>query len=232
MRSFGSALGPVVVSLTLTACFDPSGGGGTSDASTGPSTTEGGPPACVPGALQPCVCPGGMGNQECNAEGTAFGPCECVDSSAETGPADTTGPMTSTGPSDTTGTSTTTLADSTMGLEGSTGPSESTAGATTIGVGETGPNGSSSGGFGPLAIGEECFADADCMTGVCWDFSNYDPLCFGTACSVNCASNVECINAMAAAGAPNPGASSCGADGRCETVGTGFGIYACAAQPR
>ena len=184
MRSFGSALGLVAVSLALAACFDPSGGGGTSDASTGPSPTDGGPPACVPGALQPCVCPGGMGNQACNDEGTAFGPCECVDDSASTGSADTTGPTASTGPSDTTGPATTTPSDTTMGLEGSTGPSESTDGGTTIGVGETGPVGSSSGGFGPLNIGDECMDDAECMTGVCWDFNDYDPMCFGTACSV------------------------------------------------
>ncbi|MCA9709708.1 MAG: hypothetical protein KDK70_27970 [Myxococcales bacterium] len=221
MRRPSLAVGALLLSLGPWACFDPGGGAESSTTSTGPTTVADGPASCVPGELQPCVCPTGAGNQACNAEGTAFGPCECVGDD-ETGPSSSTGPSGSTGPSETTQ-GTTDPGDTTAG---STGPGESS-GETTMGVAETGP-GSSSGGFGPLAIGEECMQDADCMTGVCWDFSDYDPLCFGTACSLHCVSNMECVAAMTMAGAPNPGGSSCGADGRCSTLGTWCGAYACA----
>lgn len=224
MRMLVSVLGPLLASLTLTACFDPAGGGGTTEATTTDATTstEDGPPSCVPGALQPCVCPEGMSNQECNADGTAFGPCQCEDESDDLGTSDD-GTTSTTGPD---GTSSGGPGDTTMGLEGTTGPDVSTTDG-----GTTDPGGSSSDGFGPLAVGEECTSDADCMTGVCWDFSDYDPLCFGTACSVSCVSDVECVEAMTMAGAFNPMGSSCGADGRCSTLGTGFGLYACAAAP-
>ncbi|MEM7154483.1 MAG: hypothetical protein AAF799_16670 [Myxococcota bacterium] len=216
-------LGSLCVALLLGACFDPAGGG-TDDTTEGSSSTTAsndGPATCVPGQLQPCVCPNGAGNQECNTEGTAFGECICVgsDGTTTTGPAETT-----TGVSDTTSS-----ADDSTSDSGSTGSAEDSSG-TTMGLEDTGlaEESSSEGGFGPLEVGESCNDDSECMTGVCWDFSDYDPFCFGTACSVNCASDVQCVNAMAIAGAPDPSASSCGADGRCSTLGTGFGAYACA----
>ena len=229
MRMLVSVFGPLLASLTLVACFDPAGGGsGTTDATT---STDDAPATCVPGELRPCVCPEGMSNQECNAEGTAFGPCQCEGIGDETSTSDggtTSTPGTTDGTTGPGGSSSSGPGDTTMGLEGTTGPDVTTSdGGTTDPVGSS----SSGGGFGPLAIGEACTDDADCMTGVCWDFADYDPLCFGTACSLNCVSDIECVNAMALAGAPNPMASSCGFDGRCSTLGTGFGAYACAAAP-
>lgn len=214
-------LGTLTFSLVLAACFDPAGGRGggeTTEGSSGPGATDAGPATCVPGQLQVCACPDGSGNQVCNAEGTAYGPCECP-SSTTSGPSETTGSS-----SGSTGEAGTTTA------EDSTGPGATTQGeesGTSMGLGETG---SSSGGPppGPLDIGESCTDDTDCMTLVCWDFSDYDALCFGTACSVNCASDDQCFAAMSAAGAPDPSASTCGVDGRCTTLGTGFGAYACA----
>lgn len=225
MRALVSLLG-FALALALAACFDPGAGNSTSDTGSG-STTDDTP--CVPGELRPCVCPSGAGNQECNAQGSAFGPCQCLGGSGETGPA-STGPDDTTGAPASTGPASTGPGDTTLNVE-STGPGESTDEGTTIGVAETGPVGSSTGTPGPLFVGEECNSDADCMTGVCWDFSDYDPLCFGTACSVHCMSDADCFNAMAMAGAPNPAASGCGFDGRCSTLGTGFGAYACAAEP-
>ncbi len=222
-----SIIGPALASLALMACFDPGGGDGTGAGSSSTTGSDGGPVACVPGELSPCVCPTGAGNQECNAEGTAFGACECI-GSGSTGPS-------STGPGPTSSADTTTDADS------STGPSDSTTGGessgTTMGVSGPGSSsGSSSDGgpgdtgpLGPMQVGEDCMSDADCVTGVCWDFNDYDPFCFGSACSVLCQSDADCSAAMAAAGAPDPNGGGCGADGRCETLGTGFGQYVCAA---
>lgn len=161
-----------------------------------------------------------MGNQVCNDAGDAYGPCECAPGdTGDTGPvADTGNPGSSSG-----GDSTGAGSDSTG--EGSTGSGEES--GTTMAIGDSG-EGSSGPPPGPLSVGEECGSDADCMTNICWDFNDYDPFCFGSACSVSCTTNDECVAAMAAAGAPNPGASTCGADGRCATLGTGFGAYACA----
>ena len=54
---------------------------GTDDAD---GTAPGG--VCTPGKQEACACPGGaQGAQACNAQGTAFGACECPDASAGTG---------------------------------------------------------------------------------------------------------------------------------------------------
>lgn len=209
--------------LALTGCFDPASG--TDDSSDGSSTTQApgstgptSPPACVPGDLEPCACPNGTGNQRCNDEGTAYGPCECPPGGTDTGPSDDTTSGSDSGPGESSGgdsTGDTTGGSSSGGEESGTTEGESSSESTGM------PG-------GPLQVGEECDADADCMTLVCWDFNDYDPFCFGAACSVNCENNDECVAAMAAAGAPDPSASDCGPDGRCTTLGTGFGAYACA----
>lgn len=217
------SLAPLCVALLMGACFDPDGGGtdDTSAGSSGTTSSNDGPATCVPGQLQPCVCPNGAGNQECNADGTAFGECICVNDEGTT--TATTDPGTTSGVSDTTA-----GVDDSTSDSGSTGSAEES--GTTMGLEDTGPaeESSSDSGFGPLEIGESCNDDSECMTGVCWDFSDYDPFCFGTACSLNCATDIQCVNAMTIAGAPFPMESNCGADGRCSTLGTGFGAYACA----
>ena len=83
---------------------------------------------------------------------------------------------------------------------------------------------------GMLPIGSPCNGlDSACESGVCYDFADYDPFCGGTACSVCCATDDDCVAAMQAAGAPQPGNSFCLADGRCDMVGTGLGgPYFCA----
>ena len=78
------------------------------------------------------------------------------------------------------------------------------------------------------AVGSDCEEDVDCATGVCWDFNDYDPLCFGSVCSIGCGVTQDCFDAFTAAGAPDPGSATCGIDGRCDPVGTGFGAFACA----
>jgi len=81
---------------------------------------------------------------------------------------------------------------------------------------------------GILPIGDPCSDDNQCATGVCWDFSDYDPLCFGAVCSDSCITHQDCINAFNAAGAPFPQGATCGLDGRCDPVSSGFGAFACA----
>lgn len=70
--------------LGLVACgrsvADPGTGGAHSTTSTtsSPSSSSSGVPGCVPGQQIACACLGGStGVQVCNAEGTAYGPCDC-----------------------------------------------------------------------------------------------------------------------------------------------------------
>jgi hypothetical protein len=84
-------------------------------------------------------------------------------------------------------------------------------------------------GAGDLAVGAECEHDSQCETGVCWDFNDYDPFCFGTVCSGKCESDEECRALAAGAGAASPESARCGSDERCDLVGTGLGLFACAA---
>jgi len=72
--------------------------------------------------------------------------------------------------------------------------------------------------------------DSDCATGICWDFNHYDALCFGAFCSDDCVNDGDCAAMARDAGAADPEASSCGADARCTLVGTGLGLFACAAN--
>ncbi len=80
---------------------------------------------------------------------------------------------------------------------------------------------------GTLQLGDMCVEDWECESGVCWDFADYDPYCGGAFCSIPCANTQQCIDAFTAAGAPDPYASGCGADGRCTVIGTGFGAFWC-----
>jgi hypothetical protein len=113
--------------------------------------------------------------------------------------------------------------------------SSSEPGGTSSGDSGTGTSGSESSGSsggttgGPLNVGEDCTDDAECMTLVCWDFSDYDAMCFGAACSGECMNDDDCVALLTDAGAAYPEQSTCGADGRCTMVGTGFGSFACAA---
>lgn len=79
-----------------------------------------------------------------------------------------------------------------------------------------------------LAFGEICEEDTDCLSGICWDFSDYDPLCFGKVCSQTCLSDADCQELADLAGAIDPGNARCGQDGLCDLVSTGLGEFACA----
>jgi hypothetical protein len=76
-------------------------------------------------------------------------------------------------------------------------------------------------------VGDPCVADGDCSTGICWDFSDYDALCSGTACSGPCDTDEDCAQLILDAGGAYPDESFCGEDGRCSMIGTGFGAFAC-----
>ncbi len=79
-----------------------------------------------------------------------------------------------------------------------------------------------------LSTGTECLSDAECLSGVCWDFNTYDECCFGTVCSGRCESDGDCIDLANAANASSPDTATCGTDGRCDLVGTGLGLFGCA----
>jgi hypothetical protein len=79
-----------------------------------------------------------------------------------------------------------------------------------------------------LPTGSPCGADEHCTSGVCWDFNDYDPCCFGTVCSGPCETDDECIELAQVAEAPDPPGAQCGPDGRCDLMGAGLGSFACA----
>jgi hypothetical protein len=98
-----------------------------------------------------------------------------------------------------------------------------TAGDTTTGdTGTSTTDGMTTGGPDPGEVGAECMDDMDCDSGVCWDYNDYDKMCFGALCSVECGGDDECYEAFEAAGAPSPESVLCGADGRCNPMGSGF----------
>ena len=140
----------------------------------------------------------------------------------------TTDPVTSTGPSDTSGD--TTDPGSSSSVDGTGTDSSGTDASSSSDDSSSGSN-SSDDGTGVLPTGSDCAEDNDCASGVCWDFNDYDELCFGAACSVECANDDECVLAFEEAGAQDPEASYCGRDGRCWVLGTGFGGFACAMEP-
>jgi hypothetical protein len=218
-------LGGAVFAVALAGC--PGDDTSTSGTETAGSSGETGTQLCTPGETQTCTCNGVPGTQECNGAGTGFGPCLCdggTTNTTDSATGDTMGSDTSGGSTDGGSSS----GGSTGG--GSTDGGSSSGGSTDGGSADGGSTdgGSSSGGNGILMVGEECVDDGECVTGICWDFNDYDPLCFGAVCSVTCIDDGDCLAAMTAAGAPTPAGSTCGPDGRCTTLGTGFGMYACA----
>jgi hypothetical protein len=111
------------------------------------------------------------------------------------------------------------------------GSDASSSGDTGVEPSSTGEASSSSGedtGSGTLDLFDECRDDSQCQSGVCWDFHDYDALCFGAVCSVTCKEDQDCIDAYTDAGAPFPQGTFCGDDGRCDPVGAGVGSFACA----
>ena len=77
--------------------------------------------------------------------------------------------------------------------------------------------------------GDECRGDDQCASGVCWDLNDYDQFCFGTVCSGLCTTKADCVALATAANAATPDAAQCGADGKCDLMSTGLGLFACAA---
>jgi hypothetical protein len=83
------------------------------------------------------------------------------------------------------------------------------------------------GGSGTARYGQTCTGNADCASGVCFDFAAVDPYCGGKACSVACSNTAECIQAATENGAPMPNSSTCASTGTCSIVGTGLGSFWC-----
>jgi hypothetical protein len=44
-------------------------------------------------------------------------------------------------------------------------------------------------------VGDDCYSDDACCSGVCWDYSAFDSACVGRMCSVPCIDNAECVAA-------------------------------------
>lgn len=133
------------LALVLAACS-----GATSEPmnSTGDDGPVEVPPwACVPGETQPCACPDELeGLRICNADGSAFGECDCSPGAVSQGPL-ATGTETGTGSGSGTGMATDatdTGTMTTMGPGTTTDPDPTTDG----GGSSSGPGGSSSGSTG------------------------------------------------------------------------------------
>jgi hypothetical protein len=117
---------------------------------------------------------------------------------------------------------TTGSADGSSGASTGSESSGASTGSESSGAGETST--------GTIPVGGDCTDDAECQSGVCWDFADYDPLCFGAVCSGECRTDDDCIQLATDAGAQSPEGAHCGDDGRCDLVGTGLGTFACANQ--
>jgi hypothetical protein len=134
--------------------------------------------SCFPGDKQSCTCKGGMsGFQTCDAAGN-FGACACVGGA---------------GGGVSTGGSGTSSAASSM--------STSTSGAGGADAGSDGGDaGMDAGDGGLLPFMSPCTTNAQCDTGLCWDFPTKGP-----HCSKMCATDADCP-------APSPG---CNPQGVC-----------------
>lgn len=83
---------------------------------------------------------------------------------------------------------------------------------------------------GGAGFGRPCVDGTECMSGYCYDVSDYDPTCFGTGCTEPCTANAECIGYATQFGANNPNAAFCRTDDFvCDLFGTGLVPVACAA---
>ncbi len=128
-------------------------GGGAAELmnSTSGDPVEVPPWACVPGENRACDCPDELpGIQTCNAEGSAFGDCDCSPGAVSQGPPPTstgTGTGSDSGTGDTgsdTGPEPTTDDPTTMGPGSTTDPDPSTTGGTSTGPGPGSTGGGSS----------------------------------------------------------------------------------------
>ena len=99
--------------------------------------------------------------------------------------------------------------------------------ATDTGTSDAATDASADSGSG-AAFGGRCTANADCATGLCWDFSDYDMFCGGKICSDMCTTDTDCQDKASAAGASSPADAQCLSDGTCDLVGAGIGAFFCA----
>ncbi len=76
-------------------------------------------------------------------------------------------------------------------------------------------------------FGEDCTEDADCESGICWDYGERDASCGGKVCSVLCTTSKACEGLAASAGAASAAGAECGVDDQCDLVGTGLGAFVC-----
>jgi len=139
----------------------------------------------------------------------------------------TSDPTTATGPSEGT-TADDGIDDETGEQDTSTGggtDSDSSTSLGPVGTDSSGTDGDT--GMGGIPVGEECQEDVQCTTGVCWDWHDYDPGCFGAVCSGACESHEDCVALANDAGAFYPEQAICGDDGLCVLLETGLGEWVC-----
>jgi hypothetical protein len=213
-------LHPILPSLALAAL-----------ALSGPSCSDDGVPTQQGGSTEGADGNGSSGISTTMTAGSMSSPADDGLDDGDTGLGTTGAPPPGTGTTDEPGDSTAAedgTASDTGSSSGGTG-SESSSGS---GSGSDSGSSSDSGGEplcdasarpGELPVGSACPQDSACESGVCYDFADYDALCGGTACSVCCETDEDCVDAMQAAGAPFPAQTFCLADGRCDMVGTGLG---------
>jgi len=79
-----------------------------------------------------------------------------------------------------------------------------------------------------LQTGMTCTDNAECLSGICWDWADYDPWCGGAVCSDRCEGDEECWDWADAAGANSPESAVCGDDSLCVFISTGLGDFWCA----
>ncbi len=195
--------------LLASGCSDDGVGvtpGGSTTGHSGASTSNG----------TPLTSDGSSGSPEGSGEGTS-----ADSTSGPQGSGSSDGDATGTTVGDSTGEATDTTAGATTGSSGSDS-------GTDTGGSSSSDGGESTAGLGDTPVGQDCMADNDCMSGVCWDFADYDPFCGGAICSVGCKDNQDCVDAFGAVGAPAANNVTCGMDNRCVALESGLGAFFCA----
>lgn len=47
-------------------------------------------------------------------------------------------------------------------------------------------------------VGDDCGSNEDCLSGVCWNYTDVDPTCVGRMCSMPCDDSAQCVEAARA----------------------------------
>ena len=79
---------------------------------------------------------------------------------------------------------------------------------------------------GSQLFGQPCNEDADCSTGVCWNYADHDEFCTGKVCSATCEEPMDCYDIAAEGDASTPLVTEC-FDNLCDPPSAGVSGLSC-----